>query len=194
MKNIIVDDYFHAVAEVKRSVYAILDRLPHETKNDFFRLESDFGFRCHFSWTRGYTCVRFSGDVSPYLGRYGIGWFCDETGTTRFSLRTYCYIPLTLSDFIHPVMNRRGVLRFISNAERFGDVTVNRDFYGKPSFGSLTPETRAYLARNVAFGGGAYAYNSIWRGYVQSYVVNLSALEPFCVALDEQLFTADTAF
>lgn len=186
MKNIVVDDYFHAVAEVQKRVYSVLDRLPHENSADFFRLELDYKFRVHTSWTRGYTCVDDSGDIARYLGRFGIGWSADFTATTRYSYRTYCYIPFTLSDFIHPTITRRAVLRFIANAERFGSVAVNRDFYGKPSFGSLTPKTRAYLARNVTFDGGARNFDSLWRGCIQSYVVNLSALEAFCIALNEQ--------
>lgn len=181
MKNIIVDDYNSAVAEVEKRVHAVLDKLPFGNSADFFRLESDYKFRVHTSWTRGYTCVSDSGKTVRYLGRFGIGWSADFRATTRYSYRTYCYIPLTLSDFIHPYMNRRDVLRFISSAERFGEV-------GKPCFGSLTPETRAYLARNVTFHGGARNFDSLWRGCIQSYVVNLSALEAFCIALDKQFF------
>lgn len=191
MKKIIVEDYAHAVAEVEKHVYSVLDKLPFEVMDNFAFLEANFGFRSHCSWTRGYTCVSDSGKVSRYLGRYGVGWSADTTGTTRFSYRTYCYIPFTLSDFIYPTMTRRAVLRFISNAERFGDVTVNRDFYGKPSFGSLTPEVRAYLRRNVVFGGGARSYGSLWRGYIRSYVVDVPALEAFCSSLASSLGFSD---
>ena len=187
MKKIIVADYFHAFAEVEKRVRPILDRLPHETIDKFASLEANFGFRSHCSWTRGYTCVDDSGKSSRYFGRFGIGWVADTTATTRFSYRTYCYIPFALSDFIHPTMSRRAILRFLSNAERFGEVAINRDFYGKPSFGYLSPETRAYLARNASFGGGAHSFGVLWRGYVQSYVVNVSMLESFCASLAESL-------
>ena len=108
MKNIIVADHFQAVAEVKKRVYSILDKLPFETIDKFPFLEANFGFRSRRSWTRGYTRIGDSGKSSRYLGRFGIGWFADTTATTRFSHRTYCYIPFTLSDFIHPSKARRG--------------------------------------------------------------------------------------